>query len=321
MTTRATLDIYYEHPDWHRPLFAELDRRGVPFTRQPAGAAFFTPSEPARGPRIVLNRMSPSAHTRGGSHLIFYTTQYLSHLERLGTRVINGTNAWRTEISKAWQLALLERLGLPSPVSRVIHSAAQAADAAEGLRFPVLVKPNIGGSGAGIARFDTPAALADASRSVSIDLGLDHTALVQEVVPADEGRIVRVEVLNGTFLYAIRVYTPGDRFNLCPADGCETLRVEGWTPPPEVIRAVERITAASGIEVGGVEYMIDARTGTPVYYDVNAMSNFIADAPRVIGFDPFVNLVDWLETELEQAGRLDGQPALDGRLGDTRRVV
>jgi hypothetical protein len=34
---------------------------------------------------------------------------------------------------------------------------------------------------------------------------------------------------------------------------------------------------------------------------VNALSNFVADAPRVIGFDPFVNLVDFLVVEMEKA--------------------
>lgn len=35
-------------------------------------------------------------------------------------------------------------------------------------------------------------------------------------------------------------------------------------------------------------------------YDVNALSNFVANAPDVIGFDPFVDLVDFL---LERAER------------------
>ena len=60
---------------------------------------------------------------------------------------------------------------------------------------------------------------------------------------------------------------------------------------------MERITAAAGVEIGGVEYLIDARNGKRFYYDINALSNFVADAPRVIGFDPFVRLVDWLEQE------------------------
>lgn len=146
-------------------------------------------------------------------------------------------------------------------------------------------------------------------------------------MPAESSRIVRVEVLNGRYLYAIRIYTPGDSFNLCPADVCQSvdgaelarpacpvdapknnLRVEGYTPPQEIIQAVERITAAAGIELGGVEYMIDARDGRPYFYDINALSNFVADAPRIIGFDPFARLADWLEAELTIAA----VPALGG---------
>jgi len=36
---------------------------------------------------------------------------------------------------------------------------------------------------------------------------------------------------------------------------------------------------------------------------VNALSNFVADAPRVIGFNPFVNLADFLEAEVAHAQR------------------
>jgi glutathione synthase/RimK-type ligase-like ATP-grasp enzyme len=315
----SRLGIYYEHPDWYRPLFEELDRRGVPYDALHADAHRFDPSDPRPSHAVVLNRMSPSAHIRGRAHLMFYTQQYLAHLDRLGVRVINGSDAWRTEISKAYQLTLLESLGLPYPRARVIHHASQAPAAAEGLRFPIVVKPNIGGSGAGIVRFDTQAALERASRK-GLDLGIDHTALVQEYVTPADGRIVRVEVLDGKFLYAIRIYTTGDTFNLCPADVCRdvdgaelvrgacpadapknSLRVEAYTPPPEIIQAVERIMKASGIEIGGVEYMIDTRDGRPYFYDVNALSNFIADAPRVVGFDPFARLADWLQAELVNA--------------------
>lgn len=314
------LAIYYEHPDWYKPLFAELDRRGVDYVKVHAANHHFDPAEEAAGYSVVFNRMSPSAYLRGGAHTIFYTGQYLAHLERLGTRVVNGSAAWRTEISKAYQLLLLEQLGLPYPKSVVIHDALHAPAAAQGMRFPVVVKPNIGGSGAGVQRFNTGAALEQAVREGLVDLGLDHTALVQEFIPAEQQRIVRVEVLNGRFLYAIRIYTPGDSFNLCPADVCQSidgvelaraacavdaprnaLRVEAYQPSSEIIEAVESIMDAGGIEIGGVEYMIDERDGQLYYYDVNALSNFVADAPRVIGFDPFVQLVDWLELEITRA--------------------
>jgi hypothetical protein len=64
-----------------------------------------------------------------------------------------------------------------------------------------------------------------------------------------------------------------------------------------VVKDVERIVAAGGIDVGGVEYLNDARDGQRYYYDINALSNFVADAPRVVGFDPFARLVDYLERE------------------------
>ena len=309
------LGIYYEHPDWYRPLFQELDRRGVPYDAIQADTHRYDPAERSSPYAVVFNRMSPSAYIRGRGHLTFYTLQYLAHLERLGVRVINGYEAWRTEISKAYQLSLLEGLELAYPKARVIHDPAQAVAASAGLRFPVVVKPNIGGSGAGIVRFDSADALARAAGG--LDLGLDHTALVQEYVPAQDGRIVRVEVLDGRFLYAIRIYTSGETFNLCPADVCQgidgaelarpacpvdapknNLRVEPYTPPDAIVAAVERIMLASGIELGGVEYMIDARDGRPYFYDINALSNFVADAPRVLGFDPFARLADWLEAEL-----------------------
>jgi hypothetical protein len=68
-------------------------------------------------------------------------------------------------------------------------------------------------------------------------------------------------------------------------------------PPAQQIADVEQIMRAAGIEVGGVEYFIDDRDGKLYYYDINALSNFVADAPRVVGFDPFARLADYLQQE------------------------
>ena len=50
-----------------------------------------------------------------------------------------------------------------------------------------------------------------------------------------------------------------------------------------------------GDDLGGVEYLVNERTSAPTFYDVNALSNFVADATNVLGFDPFVSLVDLIE--------------------------
>jgi biotin carboxylase len=211
---------------------------------------------------------------------------------------------------------LMQQLGIKYPKSRVINHASQVEAATEGLRFPIVVKANIGGSGAGIEKFNSIEEVREAVNNNQIDLGIDHTALVQEFIPARGGYITRVETLGGKYLYAIRVYTTGESFNLCPADICQTtagqdlvrnacaldapkngLKVEAFTPSAEIIKNVETIIQQSGIDVGGIEYIIDDRDGEVLYYDVNALSNFVADAINVIGFNPHERLVEYLEQE------------------------
>jgi len=325
MNDAKPLAIYYEHPDWFRPLFAELDRREVPYVKLDATQHAFDPSENESPYSVIFNRMSPSAYLRGHGHGIFYTLQYLNHLQRLGTRVINGQNAFAIEISKARQLSLLNSLDLPYPKARVINSVSLAVAAAESLRFPIVLKANIGGSGAGIVRFDSREILLAAAERGALNLGIDQTALVQEFIPPRDGHITRVETLGGKYLYGIRVFTTGETFNLCPADICQTtdgvelaraacpldaprtgLQVEAFQPPADVIRSVERIVQAAQIDVGGVEYIVDDRDGSLLYYDINALSNFVADAPRVIGFDPHAALVDFLQEEVARCATVTG---------------
>jgi predicted ATP-grasp superfamily ATP-dependent carboligase len=231
---------------------------------------------------------------------------------------VNGSRAFTNEISKALQLQLLESLGLPYPKARIIHDAAQALAAAGEIGYPLVIKPNIGGSGAGIVRFSGPDELKRAVDAGTLYFGIDSVALVQEFFPARDSVITRVEVLGGKFLYAIRIHTTGETFNLCPADICQNtrgeelaraacpvdapksgLKVEGYNPPKRVIDDVERIMQTAGIEVGGIEYVIDDRNGNLLYYDINALSNFVADPVRIVGFDPYSRLADYLIAEAQ----------------------
>ncbi|HYW31458.1 MAG TPA: hypothetical protein VE869_08135, partial [Gemmatimonas sp.] len=68
-----------------------------------------------------------------------------------------------------------------------------------------------------------------------------------------------------------------------------------------------RISQAAGIDVGGIEYLVDDRDGQHYFYDINALSNFVADAVNVVGFDPFARLVDYLEMRVA-ADQLIGAP-------------
>jgi hypothetical protein len=298
-----SIAILYEHPEWFKPLFAELDRREVPYVALDATRHVFDPAETESPYTLVVNRMSPSAWRRGHREAIFHTLAYLDHLDQLGVPVLNGAEAFRMELSKAAQYSLMARLGIRHPKSRVISRPEQAISASEGLRFPVLIKPNIGGSGAGIESFATPDELSAAVHESRLEFGIDNVALLQEHLPAAGDMIVRIEIVGGEYLYAIRLLLTPGTFNLCPADYCELpgmadgvsgrgLPIEAFDPPVENIRDAQRLVRAAGMDVGGVEYLVDARDGLAYFYDVNALSNFVADAPNVVGFNPYVNLAD-----------------------------
>jgi hypothetical protein len=318
--TSRPIAIYYEHPDWFRPLFAELDARRMNYVKLDASRHSYDPDAGGVDFSLFFNRMSASAYLRGNGKGIFFTHNYLENLEASRVRVINGSRAFAVETSKALQVQLLKSLGLPFPKTRVVNCTDEILAAALQLGFPLLVKPNIGGRGAGIVRFDSAEELRAAIDETKLELGIDSTALVQEFVPVRGGHITRVETLGGKFLYAIKVYTSGENFNLCPAEICRIedggsaanttglvdaskagLKVEGYTPPQEIIDAVEKIVGAAQIEAGSVEYIVDDRDGGIVHYDINALSNFVANGPQIVGFDPHVRLVDYLEEEKEGA--------------------
>jgi hypothetical protein len=98
------LAVYYEHPDWFLPLFAELDARKINYLKLDASRHSYDPAAIAADFSLFLNRMSASAYLRGNSQGIFFTHAYLAHLEGAGVRVLNGSWAFALEASKARQL-------------------------------------------------------------------------------------------------------------------------------------------------------------------------------------------------------------------------
>ena len=314
--------VLYENEAWMEPLFAALDATGAPYERVFVNARSFDPTAQAPGWSLAVNKVSPSSYLRGHAPSLAFARQFLPFLEERGVPVVNGTEAFRLETSKALQLLLLDRLGIRAPRAHVANATSRLVDAARGLEFPVIVKPNVGGSGALMRRFDSLDELA--AGAAGIDLGPDATALVQEYHEPVDGSIVRVEFLDGEYLYAIRITNDREQdFNLCPADICQVpseasaasqpvadaaefdncvvdapakkaLKIEAFDAPREMIEAVLRIGREGKLDVGGVEYLISARDGLPYVYDINALSNFVTDAVTLVGFDPHARFAGYL---------------------------
>jgi len=302
--------ILYENEAWMAPLFSALDDVGAPYERVFLNDLSFDPAGPAPQWSLAVNKISPSSYLRGHGRSISVARELLPLLEERGVSVVNGSRAFALETSKARQLLLLRQLGIRAPAARVITDPAQAPGAARELRFPVIVKPNVGGSGAHMRRFDSPEDLA--ASAAALDLGPDGAGLVQEFIESEDGTSRRVEFLGGEYLYAIRIASEGQDFNLCPADICRVpdssefdncvveaptkrqLRIDAFDAPAQIVEDVLRIARVAGLDVGGVEYLVAARDGLPYIYDINALSNFVTDAPALVGFDPHARFAEWL---------------------------
>ena len=311
------LVIIHEHPEWQKPLFEALTRRGVSFEAFDLKQGAFTNAETPAA-RLYFNQASPSAYVRGHARAVPLALAYLRTLEYRGARVLNGADVFALELSKSAQATLLETLGIDTPWSITFNEVGALRRYERDIRWPALLKPDQGGSG---ARIQVVESLSEVEALFTADPGLwqpDNLFLLQEYLPHDPDQgIVRLEFLGGRLLYAMRVKTHG-RFNLCPSpvcnpddgDGiCEVPEVQVAAPPvefypfPEVpaeaVATATAIVRAARMDVGGIEYL-ETPDGRRVFYDVNANSNLRPSVAATFGFDPFDRVVDFLQAELEK---------------------
>ena len=312
MKSATDLVVIHEHPEWQKPLFAALDGRGIayaPFDLK--HAAFSNIETPAA--KVYFNQASPSAYVRGNTRAVPLALAYMRTLERLGARVLNGADVFALELSKSAQATLLRTMNIDTPWSITFNDPTALRAYDHQIRWPAILKPDQGGSG---ARIHVVESLAEVESIFAADPSIwlpDNLFLLQEYLPHDsEQGIVRLEFLGGELLYAMRVKTHG-RFNLCPSpvcnpddgDGaCEVPAVQVEAPPvefyayPDVPReAVDtaaQIVRAAQLDVGGIEYL-ETPDGRRVFYDINANSNLRPSIAAAFGFDPFERVVDFLE--------------------------
>ncbi|HLK48042.1 MAG TPA: hypothetical protein VKT49_07910 [Bryobacteraceae bacterium] len=308
------LVVLFEHPEWQKPLWAALDRRGIRYAALDLKRAAFNPDQAPQAP-LYFNQASPSAYVRGNTRAVPLALALMRALEQAGARVLNGSRAFSLEISKSAQTALLQSLGIPHPRALAFNDVEAALEQwTPG--WPALMKPEQGGSGARMFLLQSADELRRLLRDQPSLWLPDHLLLLQEYFPVDSARgIVRMEFLGGRLLYAMRVISHG-AFNLCPSEVCNpqdggaahcavpaeaSARPVEFYPYPQVpapaVSMGEQIMRAGGLDVGGIEYL-EASDGRLVFYDVNANSNLRAPIGQAFGFDPFERVVDYLADQI-----------------------
>jgi glutathione synthase/RimK-type ligase-like ATP-grasp enzyme len=318
-TSSPDLVVIHEHPEWQKPLFAALQRRGVNFQPFDVTRAAFSNEELPRA-RLYFNQASPSAYVRGNTRAVPLALAYMRTLELTGARVLNGADVFALELSKSVQATLLRTLKIDTPRSITFNDPAALRSHESQIQWPAVLKPDQGGSGARIA---VVASLDEVEEIFRRDPSIwlpDNLFLLQEYLPHDpEQGIVRLEFLGGQLLYAMRVKTHG-RFNLCPSpvcnpdDGegiCEVPAPQAVAAPPvefypypevpdEAVATARRIVRAAKLDIGGIEYL-ETPDGRRVFYDVNANSNLRPAVAEAFGFDPFERVVDFLVAQLRSS--------------------
>lgn len=280
--------VIHENDAWLEPLAAAFEAQGLPWSSWHLHEGQVDlDATPPRG--VFYNRMSASSHTRGHRYAPELTASVIAWLEAAGRRVINGGRSIDFEISKARQYAALRAFGVRIPRTRVAVGREAVLDAARAMGAPLILKPNRGGKGLGVELHRTLDSVDAYVASDAFEPGIDGTLLVQQYVEPAEPMIIRNEFVGGRFLYSVRVDTSRG-FELCPADACaiEDLAcpvgeavpkqfeiLERFEPPDR--ERYERFMASAGIEIAGIEMIIDVE-GRHHTYDVNTNTNYNAEA-------------------------------------------
>src|SRR5580765_5754880 len=221
---RHDLVVLFEHPEWQKPLWAALERRGVRYTAFDLKRAAFDPDVLPAAP-LYFNQASPSAYVRGNTRAVPLALSLMRALELGGAKVLNGSRAFLLELSKSTQAALMQKLNIPHPRTLAFNDV-DAALAEWGDHWPALVKPEQGGSGARMYLLNSADELVGLLRDRS-DLWLpDNLLTLQEYYPVSSSQgIVRMEFVGRELLYAMRVISHGS-FNLCPSEVCNPVTGE-----------------------------------------------------------------------------------------------
>lgn len=280
-----TVHVLYENPDWLPPLTGALESRRIPVALHALdGGTLDLTQPPPEG--VFINRMSPSAHTRGHQGGVTFVKEYLALLEAHGRPVLNGSQAFGLEVSKIRQDVALRRAGIRTPDTIAVVGRAGLKAAGRKLGTPFVTKHNQGGKGLGVQLFRDLAAFDAYVDGPDFIEGPDGITLLQRYIEPAEPFITRVEIVDGQFLYAIRSSTVGG-FELCPADACAieedafcpvdggdtfTLR-EDLTADDPLVQAYIRFLADNDIDLAGIEFVEDA-DGVRYTYDVNGTTNF-----------------------------------------------
>jgi len=284
-----------------QPLLRALDAAGVPSRLIPFPHPPFTEFDGRAYPEVIFNRVATRT-AMGSPGIVTLVRDLLSALQLQDKHIINNSRCHHVGSSKALQSLVFERAGVMSPRTFVLHDKAMLTTAREQMPDGML-KPNVGGLGAGVWAPESPGQEVPLS-ILAAAFAADGMAVWQQRYIPRDNFIYRVELLGGEVLYRARVPVKPDSFSYClgnagSVSGPGTTPVDPVTldqvPETKLRAALAHICRLAEMDVGSVEYLIPDGESAPCFFDINPVSTYHPKTTALLGFDPFKKLAAWLK--------------------------
>jgi len=286
------LCVLYEDGHRSQELMDELSRRGIPIRKWYVSEGSVDMNQVPDKHWIYLNRLSPSASSRGHELSVEYGKKLLWWLERHGCKVINGTSAFNVETDKALALTLLSDAGIAVPRFIISFGVASIPPLKSKFRSDTLyIKPNVGGGGIGVRRVnrDELSDKYDSQNGIFIvQEGVEHAT--QCTKKGCRKVFYRAEYIDRQLAYIIQITAPLECMELCPCDLGERPRTDyRIVSPTDVVKPdvwhnvnnlFVNFMKENRIDVCAFEFSVP--NGYPVVYDFNVNTNYNKEAESVI---------------------------------------
>ncbi|XP_012936156.1 beta-citrylglutamate synthase B [Aplysia californica] len=200
------------------------------------------------------------------------------HLETLGVRCVNTSQAMMVCRNKFHQMQILSKQGIPMPdtvtyATLTSHGLRDAVNAPHSVTFPVVLKNPNSSKGRGVMLLHT----ADTARDIRHSLKDKNVYLLQRYVQESHGRSVRVVVIGRTVhgIYrnlnrdCTRVQTYSAQGTMEIIEGDQDLKT----------RALQ-ITELLGLDIAGLDFLEDA-SGERLFIEANANPSMKLKYPKV----------------------------------------
>jgi ribosomal protein S6--L-glutamate ligase len=225
---------------------------------------------------VVVPRIGLSVHPYGLS--------VVNQLELMGIPVLNGAYGIAASRNKMRSLQLLAAAGVPVPRTVMASDASGLKEMVKLVGgVPVLVKLVSANEKGGAMICESMQSLEAALEAI---LGLGQTIVVQQYLRGARARDLRVLVVGGEVVAAMRRSPPGGRFSRNLRRGARFERVDLPEATARVALAAARVMQ---LEVCAVD-MLDVK-GRPRVFEVNG-SPSIREAEVACGVDVAARIVD-----------------------------